>query len=323
MTQFTRCWRAVVTLLLAAVMPCHAQQDFPSRPVSLVVPFAAGGSSDIIARILSDRLGAGWGQPVVVENRPGAMSVVGTEFVAKAAPDGHTLLVTNVALVIHEALSRKLPYHALRDFAPVALVARQYTALVASPVFQVQNVAQLIDAAKARSGAIHFRSGGEGTVSHLAGSLFRIMAGINVQHVPGKGSARTLLEITTQPDAFAILGLPQVMPHVTAGRLRVLALTGVHRSSVLPDIPTVGETLPGYEVNNWVGLLAPYGISVPVVRKLYADLEELMRRPDFRDVLVRSGFDLENRSPGAFHTLLVSDIDRFVRIVGITGLRTD
>jgi len=322
MAQFTLCWRAaaVIVLAFAAATPAHAQPEFPARPVSLVVPFAAGGSSDIIARILGERLSTGWRQPVAVENRPGGMSVVGTEFVANAAPDGHTLLVTNVALVIHEALSRKLPYHALRDFAPVALVARQYTALVASPAFQAQNVAQLIEAAKARPGAIHFRSGGEGTMSHLAGSLFRIMAGINVAHVAGKGSARTLLEIQAKPDAFAILGLPQVMSHVTGGRLRVLALTGNYRSSVLPDIPTIGETLPGYDVSNWVGLLAPYGISVPVVRKLYEDLNAMMRKPDFRDVLGRNGFDLDNRSPGEFHTLLASDIDRFVRIIGITGL---
>jgi tripartite-type tricarboxylate transporter receptor subunit TctC len=304
---------------LCLVVPASAA-SFPQKPVRLVVPYRAGGSSDIVARLLSLRLADTWGRAVTVENVPGTASVYGTREVANAVPDGHTLLVGNAVLAINEALLRKLPYHALRDFAPLSLTARQHLALVVNADGGFQSAAQITNAARAAPAAVSFGSAGQGAVGHLAGELFKVAAGVNLVHVAYSGSRQAIRELIANHVSCAIIALPAAMPQVQAGKLRVLGVTGNHRAAALPNVPTIAESMPGYEVDNWVGILAPYGAKATLVRKINADLNAVINNPDFKALLASLGYEAAGSTPGEFQGRLAADIERYSRVVAAAGI---
>jgi tripartite-type tricarboxylate transporter receptor subunit TctC len=287
--------------------------------VRLIVPFPAGGSSDIVARLLSQRLTHVWNQEVQVDNRPGGASVLGTQLAVQSPPDGHTLVTANVSLTINEALRPNLPYSALRDLIPITLVARQHTVVVAHPDFPASSIVELVELAKSRPPLAYYSSG-PGSVGHLAGALMGVAGGGQVSHASRVSGRRMLSAATANPGSFAIVGLPAVISHVRAGKLKALAVTDGRRADALPDVPTVGETLPGFEVNNWIGILAPYGISVPLVRRIHTDIVAVVRTPEFHDLLASQGDYARGSTPGEFKSRLTTDIERFTRHISAVGV---
>jgi tripartite-type tricarboxylate transporter receptor subunit TctC len=283
---------------------------WPSRPLRIVVPFGLGGSADVAARFLADPLGQALGQPVVVENRPGAGAVIGTEAVVKSAPDGHTLLMMSNTHTANETLLPNRPYVLLRDLAPVAAVNIAYNVLVVHPSVPARTVAELIAHAKVNPGRLDYASSGPGTPYHIAGEVFRAMAGIEVTHVPFRGSdqARTAVIAGQVPMMFD--AIPTMAEHIRGGRVRGLATTGPQRSPLLPDLPTVGETLAGYESSLWLGLMAPAGTPGPVVERLNAEVNRILASPATREAQARLGAQPVPMTVAEFDRFLRRDVER-------------
>jgi len=324
MTQF----RAAVSVRLGAALCaflfglCAHAQDYPSRPVRIVVPFAPGGPNDIIVRVVAQKLTEAWGQPVVVENRPGAGGNIGTDFVAKAAPDGYTLLSVGPGSLIINPLFGKVPYDTARDFAPVTLMARAPNALVAHPSLPARSVKELIALARSQPGRINYGSGGNGSTPHLAGALFAAMAGIALTHVPYKGTAPATADLIGGQVQIAFLGIPTVLPHVKSGKLRILAVTGKHRSPELPGVSTVDEGgVPGYELSPWYGLLAPAGAPREIVARLAAEVTKIVRAAEIRDKLAVQGAEVAGGSPEEFAAVIQADSLTWSRVVKDAGIR--
>ncbi|WP_426959755.1 tripartite tricarboxylate transporter substrate binding protein [Muricoccus radiodurans] len=314
-------------LLLGVAAPLAAPAlaqtaDWPSRPLRIIVPFGVGGSADVAARFLADRLSAapGPGWAAVVENRPGAGAVIGTDLVAKSAPDGHTLLLMSNTHTANETLLPNRPYRLMRDLAPVAAINVAYHVLAVHPSLGVSSVAELVAAAKARPGAIDYASSGPGTPYHVAGEVFRAMAGLQLQHIPFRGSneARTALIAGQVPMMFD--AIPTMTPHIEGGRVRGLATTGPQRSPLLPALPSVAETLPGFEASIWLGLMAPAGTPPAVVERLNAAVNRILERPETREAQLRAGAETMPMTPAAFEAFLTADIARqaeWIRLAGI------
>jgi tripartite-type tricarboxylate transporter receptor subunit TctC len=324
MTQF----RAAVSVRLGAALCsasfalCAYAQDYPSKPVRIVVPFAPGGPNDIIVRLVAQKLTETWGPPVVVENRPGAGGNIGTDFVAKAAPDGYTLLSVGPGSLIINPLIGKVPYDTARDFAPVTLMARAPNALVAHPSLPASSVKELIVLARSQPGRINYGSGGNGSTPHLAGALFAAMAGIALTHVPYKGTAPAMADLIGGQVQIAFLGIPTVLPHVKSGKLRVLAVTGKRSSPELPGVSTVDEAgVPGYELSPWYGLLAPAGTPREIVSRLAAEVTRIVRAAETRDKLALQGAEIAGGSPEEFAAVIRADILTWARVVKDTGMR--
>jgi tripartite-type tricarboxylate transporter receptor subunit TctC len=315
--------RAAVSACLAAVIACAAHaQEYPSRPVRVIVPFAAGGPNDLIVRLVAQKLAASLGQPFLVENRAGAGGNIGTDYVAKSAPDGYTLLSVGPGSLIINPLMGKVPYDTERDFAPIALMARAPNALVAHPSLAAHSVKELIALARARPGAINYGSGGNGSTPHLAAALFAAMAGVELTHVPYKGTAPATADLIGGQVQIAFLGIPAVLPHVRSGKLRVLAVTGLQRSAELPDVPTVDESgVAGYEVNPWYGLLAPVGTPRAIVARLGAETTRVVRAAEMREKLAGQGAEAVGGTPEEYAAVIRADTATWTRVVGQAGLR--
>ena len=311
--------------LAAAVLAVPAQaQQYPSRPVHVVVPYPAGGPNDIIVRLVGRKLGEALGQPVVVENRPGAGGNIGTDSVAKSAPDGYTLVSVGPGALIINPLLGKVPYDTMRDFAPVTIMAVAPNALVAHPSFPAKTVAELIALAKRSPGAIDYASGGSGSTPHLAAALFAVMAGVRMTHVPYKGTGPATADLIGGQVQIAFLGIPTVLPHIRSGKLRVLAVTGKRRSPELPGVPTVDEAgVPGYELSPWYGLLAPAGTPPAVVARLAAEVTRIVGDPAMREQLVAQGAEPAGGTPEAFAQTLRSDAAVWAKVVKEAGIRAD
>jgi tripartite-type tricarboxylate transporter receptor subunit TctC len=321
MTKF----RAAVSACLAAALlaPAASAQEYPSRPVRVVVPFAPGGPNDIIVRLVAQKLFESWGQPFVVENRAGAGGNVGTDYVAKSAPDGYTLLSVGPGSLIINPLVAKVPYDAERDFAPITIMARAPNALVAHPSLPVRSVKDLIALARARPGAINYGSGGNGSTPHLSAALFAAMAGIELTHVPYKGTAPATTDLIGGQVQIAFLGIPAVLPHVKSGKLRVLAVTGLRRSPELPDVPTVDESgVPGYDVSPWYGLLAPAGTSRAVVTRLAEVATQIVRTAEMREKLAAQGAEAAGGTPEEYAAVIRADAATWARAIDQAGLRS-
>ena len=324
MTQF----RAAVSVGLVAALCtllfglCAHGQDYPFRPVRIVVPYPPGGPNDIIVRIVAQKLTETRGQPFVVENRPGAGGNIGTDFVAKSAPDGHTLLSVGPGSLIINPLIGKVPYDTARDFAPVTLMARAPNALVAHPSLPAGSVKELIALARSQPGGINYGSGGNGSTPHLAGALFASMARIALTHVPYKGTAPATADLIGGQVQIAFLGIPTVLPHVKSGKLRVLAVTGKRRSPELPGVPTVDEAgVPGYELSPWYGLLAPAGAPREIVARLAAEVTKIVRAAQIRDKLAVQGAEVAGGTPEEFRAVIQADISTWARVIKDTGIR--
>ncbi len=298
------------------VPPPAGAQTFPSRPIRMVVPFAAGGATDIMARVLAPGLGERLGQQVVVDNRPGAGSIIGTQILARATPDGHTLMLAEIAFGANPALYSKLPYDTRKDFAPVSLVALMPTILVVPPSLPVKSVRELIALAKSKSGGLNYSSSGVGSANFLAAELFKVTIGVDIVHVPFQGGGQALAGVISGQAQMLFTTMPPSLPHVRAGKLRVLSISHAKRSPLLPDVPTTSEAgLPGFEVSLWAGMLAPGATPAPVVRRVNADVQKVLDTADVRERIGNLGGEIVGGPPDVFKKFIESEIKRWTTII--------
>ena len=319
--------RAIGMLFAAVVvmagLPARAQ-EYPARPVKLIVPFAAGGPADIYARFLAQRLEVALAQPFIVDDRPGAGSVIGTDAAAKSAPDGYTLLVMSNTHTVNETLVPNKPYALLRDFVPIAPVNYSDLVLVVHPAVAANNLAELLALAKAKPGKLNYASSGPGTPYHMAGELFKAMAGVDILHVPYRGSSQARTDTIGGQVDMMFDAVTTMSEFAKVGKVRALATTGKVRSSVLPNVPTMSEAgVPGYEAVIWLGIMAPKGTPPEIVRRLNAEITAIVGHPEVRDDWARQGAVAMKMNPEEFGRYIVDDIAKWERIVKISGAKPD
>lgn len=308
---------------VTCVAPAHAQ-DYPNRPVRIIVPFATGGPADVYARFVGQRLQDALGQPFVVENRPGGGAVTGTDVAAKSAPDGYTLLVMSNTHTVNESLIPTKPYALMRDFVAVAPLNSSDLVLVVHPSVPAKNLSELIALAKAKPGRLNYASSGPGTPYHMAGELFKAMAGLDIVHVPYKGSSGARTDLLGGQVEMMFDAVTTMSEQAKAGKVRALGTTGTTRSTVLPDVPTIAEAgVPGYEATIWLGVMAPKGTPAPIVARLSAEIATIAARPDVKAEWARQGAVAMTMSPAEFTRYLVADIAKWERIVKISGAKPD
>jgi len=307
--------------LTSAVAPA---QDYPARPVKIVVPFDAGGPADVYARFLSQRLQDAMGQPFVVENRPGAGSLIGTEAVARSAPDGYTLLLMSNTQTVNESLVANKPYALLRDFVAVAPINYSDLVLVVNPAVAAASLADLLKLAKAKPGTLNYASSGTGTPYHMAGELFKAMAGVDIVHVPYKGSGGARTGVLGGQVDMMFDAVTTMSDHVRAGKVRALGTTGATPSAVLPGVPTIAEAgVRGYEAVIWLGIIAPKGTPPAVVNRLNAEVSKIAANPEVRQEWAKRGAVPMTMSPDEFNRFLADDIAKWERIVKLSGAKPD
>lgn len=307
---------ALALLSAALLVPSSYAQKYPDRPVRLIVPFAPGGGTDILGRVIAPKLAEGLGQPVPVENRAGAGSNIGAEFVTKAAPDGYTVLLGANTQAINASLYPKLPFDTIRDFAPVSLLAVAPMVFAAHPSVPAKTIGELIALAKREPGKLNLASAGSGTPHHLAAELFNRMAGVSITHVPYKGAGPALADVLAGQAQLTVQTLATARPHISAGKITALGMASAKRAQVAPEIPTVAESgLPGYEVELWYGVLAPAGTPAAVIERLNAEIVRTMASPEIRERLQAQGFELRTSTPAELAQLLKSDIDKYARVI--------
>jgi tripartite-type tricarboxylate transporter receptor subunit TctC len=311
--------------LVAAAWCCDAAlaQDYPNRPVKIIVPFAAGGPADVYARLLGQRLQEALGQPFVVDDRPGGGSVVGTDAAAKSAPDGYTLLLMSNTHTVNESLMPSKPFALTRDFVPVAPINYSDLVMVVHPSVAAKSVAEFIALAKAQPGKLNYASSGPGTPYHMAGELFKAMAGVDIVHVPYRGSSGARTDIIGGQVQMMFDAVTTMSEHVKAGQVRALGMSGKTRSTVLPDVPTVAETVPGYEATIWIGLIAPKGTPPAIVSRLNAEITKIVSRPEVRRDWAAQGAVAMTMTPDEFGKYIADDIVKWERIVKISGAKPD
>ena len=316
--------RAAVLVLAALLALCpaaRAASDYPNRPVKILVGFAAGGATDLVARIVAQRLTERLNQQFVVENRAGAGGVLATGVVAKAPADGYALIMVSASHAINVSLQKSLPYDAVADFAPVVPVASTTNVLAVNPALPVTSVADYIALAKAKPGTINFSSAGVGSSAHLAGELFKSMAGINISHVPYKGTADAVRDLVSGQVQSTVDSVSALLPFIRSGQLKALAVGDPRRSPLLPNVPTMAEAgLPGYEVNAWVGILAPAGTPADIVQLLNREVLAILKEPDVQKRLEEMGSRPLGSSPEEFAALIKSDVARFAAIIKSAGV---
>ena len=312
-----RTWvRACIAIASLACAGWTAAQTYPSKSIRLVVPFPAGGATDILARAVSQKLAERLGQPVIVDNKPGAGGVLGSELAVKAAPDGYTLLLATTSThTIAPAVNPKLPYDAFADFTPVAHVGNAPSIMLVPNTSPAHTVKEWIAYAKARPGQLNYASSGNGTIVQLTAELFKSQAGLFVVHIPYKGTALAIPDLVSGKLDVLFDSLPSGIPHVREGRLRALGVTSAKRSPLAPDLPAISEVLPGYESNTWFGVFGPKGLPADVVTKVNQAVNQTVADPEVRDKLARLGIEATGGSPAAFQTLLRAEHDKWRRII--------
>ena len=314
--------RPLLLLALALPLALHAQ-DYPSRPVRIVVPFQPGGGSDTLGRLLAEKLTARWGQPVVVENRAGAGGNLGAGFVAQSSPDGHTLLLSSPGpVVINQSLYKSLPFDP-DGFVPVSVIATNYGVLAVHPRTGLADVAALVAAARAAPDKLNFASAGSGTTPHLAGELFKSLAGVRLTHVPYKGAGPGFAALLAGEVDLMFVDVFIALPHVRVGRLRALALGGGARNPLLPGVPVLGEVLPGFEYSVWQGLVAPFGTPASVASRISGAVADIVRQPDVAKRLADVGLEAVGSSPAEMGAMMRQDRERWGKVVKETGARAD
>jgi tripartite-type tricarboxylate transporter receptor subunit TctC len=308
--------RCVIALLAVATAFATHAQTYPSKPVKIIVPFAAGGPADIYARVIAQKLGEAMGQPFIVEDKPGAGSLIGTEAVAKSAPDGYTLLLMSNTHTVNETLVPNKPYVLMRDFVGVAPINYSDLVLVAHPSLQVSTLGELLKLAKARPGKLNYASSGTGTPYHMAGELFKSMAGVHLVHIPYRGSTGARTDLLGGQVDLMFDAVTTMADHAKAGKVKALATTGAQRSSVLPDVPTMSEAgVPGYEATIWLGLLAPKGTPPALVQRLNEAVSKVTSQPEIRQLWGRQGATPMVMSTAAFDQYIQDDIAKWARVI--------
>jgi len=322
MTKFCAAVSAGLSAALLAGAVCA--QGYPARPVRVIVPFAPGGPNEIVARLVAQKLADTLGQPFIVDNRPGAGGNIGTDFVARSAPDGYTLLSAGPGSLVINPLLGAVPYDTPRDFAPVTIMATAPNVLVVHPSVPAKSVRELIELARGRPGALNYASGGVGSTPHLAGALFAAMAVIRIAHVPYKGTGPAMSDLLGGQVQIAVLGIPAVLPHVKSGKLRALAVTGKRRSPELPGVPTVEEAgVAGYEVSPWYGLLAPAATPREIVALLGGEVTKIVRGADLAEKLAAQGAEPAGGTPEEFAATLRAEAERWGRVIRDNDIRTE
>ncbi|MEO7726023.1 MAG: tripartite tricarboxylate transporter substrate binding protein [Burkholderiales bacterium] len=304
--------------------PIAYSQAYPAKPIRMVVGFAPGGAPDFLARIIGQKLNESLGQTIVVDNRPGATGNIGAEIVAKAPPDGYTLLMGTVSLAISATLYGKLPFSVTKDFAPVSRVASVPLILVVHPAVPAKSVKDLIQLAKAKPGSFNYASVGNGSPQHLSGELFKTLGGVNMVHIPYKGGAPATAAVLGGEAQLFFAGMPPALPHVRSGRLRAVAVTTGKRSPAAPDVPTVIESgLAGFEVDNWHGIFATGGVPQAIVAKLHGELAKVLKMQDVRDRLLSEGAEPVTSTPDEFSVFLKSEVTKWADVVKASGAKAD
>jgi tripartite-type tricarboxylate transporter receptor subunit TctC len=301
---------------MTAAHYAHAQSTYPARPIRLIVPSAPGGGTDITARVIAPKLSEQLGQQIVIENRAGAGSMIGGEAVARAPADGYTLLMGISTLAINPAIYKKVPYDALRDFAPISQVVSLPNIPVAHPSLPVRNVKELISLGKSRPRQLNYASAGVGTSPHLSMELFLIMTGLQVVHIPYKGSGQGIVDVVAGQISLMMPSILTGLPHAKSGRLRSFGVTGAKRAAGAPDVPTIAEAgVPGYEATQWFGVLAPARTPADIINRLHREIVTVVNSPDMRERLVADGADPVGSSPAEFQAYIRSETDKWAKVV--------
>src|SRR4051812_3039733 len=320
------CVLSLIVFLTSASIPLSASaQTYPAKPIRLVVPFAAGGALDVVGRVIGAKLGESWGRQVVIDNRLGAGGNIGAEYVAKAPPDGYTLLMSSVTTqAINMSLLAKPPYDFVRDYAPVALVASAPLALVIHTSLPAKSVKEFIALARAHPGELNYFSSGTGTGTHLAGVVFDQLAGVRTTHVPYKGGAQALGDLLSGQVQFAMSTIGLVEPHVETGRLRILGVGSVKRYTRLPAVPTIAESgVKGYEAEQWYGVVGPAGMPSAIVNKLAAELKVIVANPEVRERFYAQGIEPVYAPPEEFAGYIKSSVAKYAKVIRTLGLKPD
>jgi tripartite-type tricarboxylate transporter receptor subunit TctC len=319
--------RRLVYLLVASVFamctPHAIAQNYPARPIRIIVPFAPGGATDAVARMLAPRLSENLGQSVVVDNRGGGASTIGMDLVAKSAPDGYTLGVANLSFAVNPSLLSKLPYNTERDFALVGLVAKVPLVLSVHPSVPVKSIKELIAFAKARPGAMNYSSSGNGSATQMATELFRYMAGINIVHVPYTGGGPALVSVLSGQVSIYFGGIPALLPHFQSGKLRGLGVTSTTRDPAIPDIPSIAEALPGYEAGEWNGIVAPAGTPAAIVSRLNQEIVKTLTAPDVSNRFAAVGAHPVGSTPEEFAAYVKKESATWSKVVKAANIRLD
>jgi tripartite-type tricarboxylate transporter receptor subunit TctC len=313
--------------LAAALLLCvpHAfAQTYPAKPIRIVVPYPPGGFNDTLGRTFAAKFSEAWGQPAFVENKPGANTVIGTDFVAKSAPDGYTLLIVAFPFAVTPSLLKNMPYDTVKDFAPVVWAAVSPNVLVVNPSLPVKSVAELVALAKAKPNSLSYASTGNGSSNHISMELFKSLAGVEIVHIPYKGSGPAVTDLLGGQVQLMFDNAPNVMPQVKAGKLRALGMSSAKRSSFAPDIPTVAESgVPGYEVAVWFGLVAPAGTPREIVQKLNAEAMRILAMPDVRERFLSQGVEPVGSTPEQFGEHIKSQMTKWAKVVQDAGVKAE
>jgi tripartite-type tricarboxylate transporter receptor subunit TctC len=315
--------RQLVSFALFAAFAGHAlAQNYPARPIRYIVGQAPGGSSDTLARIITPRVAEGLGQQIVVDNRPGATGIIGAEVVARATPDGYTLLQVSTSISTNPAVHPKLPYDTARDFAPIALITQQPNLFLVHPSLPVKNIKELIAYAKAKPGQLNFASSGTGGSQHLAGELFKSMTGIEMTHIAYKGTPPALVDVLAGRVPIMSSTMPPALPHVKTGKVRAIAVTSARRSPAVPDVPTVAESgVPGYEAIAWQGLVAPAGTPRPVITRINAEFVKVLKQPDIIAKLNEQGYETVASTPEFFTRHIQTELVKWTKVIKAAGIK--
>ena len=316
---------ALLPMFVAAAAPAQSSApNYPSKPIRIVVPQSAGGSTDLTARLVAQKLADALGQPVVVDNRPGAGSIIGTDIVAKAAPDGYTLLVVASSITINPSLHKKLPFDPVRDLAPITQLSAFPNMLTVHPALPVKTVRELIALAQAKPGQINYGSSGTGTGTHLSAELFKSMTGVDMVHVPYKGGGPAVTALLGGQVQLNFATIPSVLPHVRAGKLRAVAVTTIKRSPAVPEVPTIAESgVPGYDHGPWNGMLAPAKTPRTVIARLSAEVARIVHLPEAKAVLVHEGAEPVGNTPEEFAAIIRAETAKWEKVIRAAGIKAD
>ena len=313
---------AIVVRLLMAAGGVHAQQNYPTKPIRLIVPFPPGGQTDVVARMLAQKLAEAFGQTVVVDNRPGGGGTIGAEIAVKAPPDGYTMLQVSTSYAANAALY-KLPYDPLNDIVPIVMIGEIGNMVTVTPSGPFKSVKELIAYAKANPGKINFGSGGTGSGNHLATELFSQMAGITMTHVPYKGATGGVTDLMSGQIQLIFSGLTGMIPHHKANRVRGIAVTSAKRSQAVPDLPTVGETVPGYESVSWSAILAPKGLPRDIVARWNKEINRMLQMPDVKERMAASGLEIVGGTPAYLRKVIEQDIAKWKKVVKAANIKVN